>query len=407
MGKCKQPSKPTFKQLTDEMKSMVGRPGSDYERKHGKEKHVDDCTQRLKDALQLAVDLEFSTIPPYLCALWSIKDELDPAAVSIREVVQEEMLHMALACNMLTGIGGVPQITSCPPTYPTKLAGCLHPDLEVELSGLDDDSLKVFMNIELPVRLFDLDPNEEWKHEIPFKNSPPPQNSKKAKTKEKAKKEEEENSNTIGAFYEALLQLIEVINPTFLPDNQITGPLAYANITDIAGVRWAIELISHQGEGSVKSPFEDDKNQDLAHFYRFEQVFMESKLQWCPLNERFYKGEDLLRPDSWPMAPTPTGGYTQEYVDSLRKADGSNEGLTDEEYATVSFNLLEFDKVYSKLLDLLQSTWSGGGQKTLIQAYETMFELEKYAKPLMQVEIPGMDGKTFGPCFRYVGGSNE
>jgi hypothetical protein len=29
----------------------------------------------LQDALQTAVRLEFSTIPPYLCAQWSIKDE--------------------------------------------------------------------------------------------------------------------------------------------------------------------------------------------------------------------------------------------------------------------------------------------------------------------------------------------
>ena len=29
----------------------------------------------LKNALQTAMRLEFSTIPPYLCAQWSIKDD--------------------------------------------------------------------------------------------------------------------------------------------------------------------------------------------------------------------------------------------------------------------------------------------------------------------------------------------
>jgi hypothetical protein len=56
--------------------------------------------------LQGAVSLEFSTLPPYLSALWSVKDDLSPVAKSIREIAQEEMLHMALACNMLSAIGG-------------------------------------------------------------------------------------------------------------------------------------------------------------------------------------------------------------------------------------------------------------------------------------------------------------
>ena len=59
----------------------------------------------LKKSLQAAITLEFATIPPYLSALWSIKDELHPVAKSIREVAQEEMLHMALACNMLASLG--------------------------------------------------------------------------------------------------------------------------------------------------------------------------------------------------------------------------------------------------------------------------------------------------------------
>src|SRR5207244_329121 len=61
----------------------------------------------LELALQSAVSVEFSTIPPYLSALWSIKDQMHPVAASIRDVVQEEMLHMALACNMLTALGCV------------------------------------------------------------------------------------------------------------------------------------------------------------------------------------------------------------------------------------------------------------------------------------------------------------
>ncbi len=106
----------------------------------------------LEHALQSAVSVEFSTIPPYLSALWSIKDPMHPVAASIRNVVQEEMLHMALACNMLTGLGCVPKINDpkMVPSYPGKIPGGVHPELTVSLSGLSDASLDAFIAIEAP-----------------------------------------------------------------------------------------------------------------------------------------------------------------------------------------------------------------------------------------------------------------
>ena len=106
----------------------------------------------LERALQSAVSVEFSTIPPYLCALWSIKDPMHPVAKSIRNVVHEEMLHMSLACNMLTAIGRVPRINhpNAVPRYPGHIPGMVHPELRVTLSGLTDASLDVFIAIEAP-----------------------------------------------------------------------------------------------------------------------------------------------------------------------------------------------------------------------------------------------------------------
>ena len=62
----------------------------------------------LHDALQTAVQLELSTLPPYLIARWSIRSPGDPVAQTIKQIAREEMLHMGLACNMLTAIGGSP-----------------------------------------------------------------------------------------------------------------------------------------------------------------------------------------------------------------------------------------------------------------------------------------------------------
>jgi hypothetical protein len=64
----------------------------------------------LKASLQAALELELSTLPPYLCGLWSITDKTHPVRKLIRTIVLEEMLHMGLACNMLTAIGGTPEI---------------------------------------------------------------------------------------------------------------------------------------------------------------------------------------------------------------------------------------------------------------------------------------------------------
>jgi hypothetical protein len=75
----------------------------------------------LQDALQTAMQLEFSTIPPYLCAQWSINSDPCGVADMIEEIVLQEMYHFALAGNMLTAIGGVPDIANASfiPRYPT------------------------------------------------------------------------------------------------------------------------------------------------------------------------------------------------------------------------------------------------------------------------------------------------
>lgn len=64
--------------------------------------------QWLKDSLQAAVELELSTLPPYLCGMWSIHDATVSPGLDvyrlIDSVVREEMTHMGLVCNLLTAI---------------------------------------------------------------------------------------------------------------------------------------------------------------------------------------------------------------------------------------------------------------------------------------------------------------
>ena len=57
-----------------------------------------------------AIELEHATLPPYLCALYSLDAARNPDAVAvISGVFVEEMLHLTLAANILNAVGGRPR----------------------------------------------------------------------------------------------------------------------------------------------------------------------------------------------------------------------------------------------------------------------------------------------------------
>lgn len=74
----------------------------------------------LQEALQIAVAVEFSTIPPYLCAWWSINDRKSEVAQLIRRVVLDEMFHLGVVCNLLVAVGGRPDIHAAAPSTPAR-----------------------------------------------------------------------------------------------------------------------------------------------------------------------------------------------------------------------------------------------------------------------------------------------
>src|SRR5215469_8060220 len=77
-----------------------------------------------QQALNYAIKLEHATIPPYLTALWSLRQGTNTAIQGrIRNIVVQEMKHMASAANILNALDGAPEIdqTDFIPTYP---GGC-------------------------------------------------------------------------------------------------------------------------------------------------------------------------------------------------------------------------------------------------------------------------------------------
>ncbi|HEY6342995.1 MAG TPA: ferritin-like protein [Bryobacteraceae bacterium] len=320
------------------------------------------CTlEWLKKALQSAITLEFATLPPYLTALWSIKDEMHPAAVSIREAVQEEMQHMAFACNMLTAIGGTPQIAGRVPQYPAKgLPGDVMPDLVVDIDGLSQASLKTFLAIEQP--------------EIDIITGAKPASAEPGKFA------------TIGEFYDAIAEAFKETNPPLSLKGQVIGPRTGWAIDSMHAVLRAIDTIKEQGEGSSGTPVDYDPA-DWCHYYRFAEVAEGRKIVQLPGEPKrwAYGSEKLPFPEVWPVAKLPKGGYDRDRV------TGAVLHLMD-----------RFDATFTRMVDDIQATWTGGDQAALWRAIQEMFDLQEIGLALMKT--PRCDGKgNYVPRWRYLG----
>ena len=313
-----------------------------------------DCILR---AAQSAITLEYATIPPYLTAMWSIKETRDPVRETLRSIVLEEMLHMGLVCNLLSGLGGYPDFTTVVPTYPGQLPANVQPDLIVKLTRLTCAQLANFMTIEYP-------------------------------SSEPIGVSETGMATTIGEFYEQLILAIERVNPSLSTEKQRhlwIGSNELFELRDLADVRRAIDTIRKQGEGSAESP--EEAEGQLAHFYQFREVFVGCKFVHDERSNTWsHCGEIVELPEVWPMADIPLGGYTM---------------IQDPQVARL---LESFDDTYSRMLRELERVWQDPnapfGTRDAGDPILTMLALESEAVALMQKVRPDRRG-NYGPCFRY------
>ena len=324
---------------------------------------VDD----LRAHLQTAIEIEWSTIPPYLCALWSLGEEHNrEAATCLRDVVMEEMLHLTLAANVLNALRGEPQLDS-PPSYPTTLP---HSDgsFSVSLLPFCPEALETFLRIELPA----------------VRDAPA----------------QPDRYHTIAQFYEAIQEAIERLGTRRIwsreLDRQVRPNSQYYNgggdaivVEDRESALKAIELIVDEGEGFKGTQFDgDDKilgeEQELAHYFRFEELARGRRFTPYDRPSTGPTGDPVLV--DWtavaPMRPNP------------RPADyppGSElRAMTD-----------ECDATYARLLAALQAAFDGEPAR-LEEAVREMWALEYQAVALMRVPC-GEDGRTAGPAFSRPG----
>jgi len=112
--------------------------------------------------LQTAMQIELSTIPLYLFAMYSIKSSkaddpryVDPVIATIRGIVSEEMLHLTLAGNVLKATGGTPKLYSEDvfPKYPLKMPG-RKPSLIFHLREATKENMITFLEVEISFCFF-------------------------------------------------------------------------------------------------------------------------------------------------------------------------------------------------------------------------------------------------------------
>ncbi len=306
----------------------------------------------LQQSLASAVQLELATIPTYLTAWWSVKE--GSVQGLIFNVVLQEMFHMGQAANLLTGIGGTPEINTDPPVYPGPLPGGVRPGLIVDIQGLTPDWLEnVAMQIEYP----------ESGPIVLYRG---------------------ESYPTIGAFYTAIQEVIAATQPTFDTSKQLELNIAGNQVKAVSTPEEAIaaiQVIKEQGEGTRTSP---DAGTELAHYYVFSEIWHGATLVFDPSTGKWtYTGDPIPFPSVYPVDSVPVNGYP----------DAPEE---------VQTTIQQFQSAYTLLLDNLQSAWVNTDPTTLSNAIINMSALQTPAIALMQTPISGGTG-NYGPVWIYGG----
>jgi hypothetical protein len=328
----------------------------------------------LRRHLQWAIELEHATVPPYLCALYSLDPDRNPQAVKVMcSVFVEEMLHMTLAANLLNAVGGRPRLDTrrMLAPYPRSLP---HADgsFEVSLLPFGKETLELFLKIEQPSAP-DADP-------------------------------EQDRYETIGQFYGAIehglrevcARLGEVNVFSGDPNRQVSDADFYGGagrsivINNLATALAALDEIVVQGEGASGVDVWDGhrdmfhpEHHEVGHYFRFQEL---------KLGRRYRPGDtassgpsgDVISVD-WegvlPMQPNP-------------RPDDHAPG------SPIRTAQDEFNRTYCTVLQLLDEAFDGDPQR-LGHAIGAMFRLKHHARTLMSLTTE--DGlATAGPTFEYV-----
>ena len=307
--------------------------------------------------LQKAIELEHSTIPPYLTAMLSLKPGQNrEIGKLIHGIVMQEMLHMTIAANILIAIGGHPRINTPDfiPKYPGPLPMGIADGLIVGIQAFDLKLARdVFMAIEEPT-----DPIPIHEMMKMYANGQEPE------------------FHTIGEYYETIKYKLDELSDQLQFGQQQQQVLNYFPpsvlfpITDVDSAKRAIDVIITQGEGTSTTPYQNpnapEKLEDLAHYYKFDSIVHQREITPCPDGKGYcFDGKPIPfnKDGVWPMPNTPK---PEDYPENSQER-----------------TLIErFAYSYSSLLNSLHRAFNGEPAQ-MDTAIGLMFDLKVLSASLM------------------------
>jgi Ferritin-like len=374
----------------------------------------------LRAHLQYAIGLELTTVPAYLCALYSISPGANSAArEAIQSVVLEEMLHMALAANVLNAIGGKPSTgrvnrgaSPVPKKFPAQ-PSYINGIPKIHLRKFSPKAIQDFIAIEHPG---EKDPSDNGTQYA-----------------------------SIGAFYEAIQQGLydhcpKTVFAAARRDRkgcQVSGHDYYGGagtlieVTDLKSAIDALEEIVTEGEGLPRAALNQTASEDkrsgtrtpgrgpglgpyavddagvlvvsadqlaygwkmYSHYARFMEILY-GRRYWPdqPIKDI---PDGAILPTDWdavrPMATDPTAEKYHDYTWAYEPMKACNHTYT----------------------ALVNATYAGfnGQRDALREAVGLMYKLKYQAEALFNTPSPLPDeaeeGWTLGPAFEYLHDQNN
>lgn len=342
-----------------------------------------DSVESLHEHLRTAMMLEHATIPAYLTALYSLKTPEDSdAALVIRSVVVEEMLHLTLAGNVLNAVGGEARLNDRKfiPKYPTRLPHSAN-RFTVSTARFCPETVKTFMKIEHPAA----------------GDAPQPQ---------------PDQYDTIGQFYLAIMQGIDHLLGHMTPEALFCGDPSWQirpedyygsggriiNVHNRETAFAAIEEIIEQGEGAwERHPITGNDHRNIwedpdgdieslhdqaAHYFRFDEILQGR--YYDPGDQTDYPTGERLRMDWSAVWPIRANTRASDFPES----------------SEIRERLDRFNLNYMKFLDVLQDAFTGNPGR-IRHSVPMMYDLKYQAQAIARIPIPGSD-EHVGPSWEWV-----
>jgi hypothetical protein len=340
----------------------------------------------LSQWLHTAMTIELSTIPIYMTALISIKPGKNRVAANIiRGVMMEEMLHLSLAGNLLSSIGGTTcftaeNIPSFPLTLKFKGKKFKNREFEANLARFSPANIEIFTEIELP---------EGWREHPELTNTV----------------ELDVPGYTIGEFYDEIAKKLALLCKTYGQQAVFNGNTEHQLgldyywggggspiiISDLESAQRAIQVIVTQGEGVRHEVYDDDHDyfsqpEEVAHFFRFREI---------QFGRHYQSGDNPHHP---PTGPEFEVDYSEVYP--IRANPKSTDYIVDPAMSALND---EFNRLYSLMLYQIAEALNGASGAMYTAILNSMHGMTATAFKMVATPIVNdPEGRNGAPSFEWV-----